>query len=313
MPRLLAPISRLLAAATERRVAQPGWRAPVPVICCGNASMGGTGKTTVALDIGRRLAARGVALHFLLRGYGGKVKENRRVVPGDTAALVGDEALLLNDVAPTWIGGDRAISARAAVAQGAKILVMDDGLQNPSLERDVSLLVVDGAVGFGNGLVVPAGPLREPVAAAAARCHAAVIIGDDKHFVIDQIPQDLPILRARLRPGAEMLALRGRPVFAFAGIASPDKFFTSLEEAGALVHGKVAFADHHPFKDSEIIQLMDQAEKLGAVAVTTPKDAVRLSRALRQRVLSAGVDLEWQRPAHIEELLTELLAKPVRG
>lgn len=310
MPRLLSPLARLYAAATERRVAQPGWRAPVPVICCGNATVGGAGKTTLALDLGRRLSARGVAVHFLIRGYGGKAKQTRRVIPGDTAAQVGDEALLLNEVAPTWIGADRAASARGAIAQGAKILVMDDGLQNPTLERDLALLVVDGTTGFGNGLVMPAGPLREPVEAAAARCHAAVLIGEDKTGVIDQIPQDLSVLRARLRPSLEMQALKDRRVVAFAGIASPDKFFTSLAEAGALVVARAPFADHHPFKESEIMPLLDQATQLDAAVVTTPKDAVRLPRELRQRVLIAGVDLEWQRPERIEAMLTELLAMP---
>ena len=222
MPRLLNPLSRLFAAATERRMAQPGWRASVPVICCGNATVGGAGKTTLALEIGRRLNARGVALHFLIRGYGGKAKESRRVYPGDTVAQVGDEALLLQEVAPTWVGGDRAASARGAIAQGARALVMDDGLQNPSLERDLALLVIDGMTGFGNGQVMPAGPLREPVAAAASRSHAAVLIGDDHTHALAQLPPDLPVLRARLRPGPEMLALKGRRVIAFAGIASPD-------------------------------------------------------------------------------------------
>lgn len=307
VPRLLNPLSRLFAAATERRMAQPGWRAPVPVICCGNATVGGAGKTTLALELGRRLSARGVAVHFIIRGYGGKAKGNRRVIPGDTAATVGDEALLLNEVAPTWIGGDRAASARSAIAQGARVLVMDDGLQNPTLERDLAILLVDGATGFGNGQVMPAGPLREPVAAAAARCHAAVIIGDDKTDAIDQIPVDLPILRAKLRPGPEMLALAGRRVIAFAGIASPDKFFNSLAEAGALLVGRAAFADHHPFAPAEVSYLLDQATKLEAVAVTTPKDAVRLPPDLRQRVLITGVDLEWQRPQQIDALLNKLL------
>ena len=179
LPRLLSPLAAVTAAVTAWRVARPGWRAPVPVICCGNVTVGGAGKTTVALDLGARLAARGRAVHFLLRGYGGSVRGPHRVAAGDTAARVGDEALLLAEVAPTWIGADRAASARAAVAAGAQVLVMDDGLQNPGLHKDLSLLVVDGASGFGNGRVLPAGPLREPVAAGAARCQAAVLIGPD--------------------------------------------------------------------------------------------------------------------------------------
>ncbi len=165
MPRLLAPFSALTAGITARRVARPGWRAPVPVICCGNATVGGAGKTTLALDLARRLAARGVAVHCLTRGYGGRVGTVLRVASGvHPASLVGDEPLLLAAVAPTWVGRDRAASARAAAAADAAALVMDDGLQNPGLAKDLAFLVVDGAAGFGNGRLLPAGPLREPVA-----------------------------------------------------------------------------------------------------------------------------------------------------
>ena len=171
---MLSPLAAVTAAATAHRVTRPGWRAAVPVICCGNVTVGGAGKTTLALDLGARLSARGHLVHFLLRGYRGVVRGPHRVTAGDTATMVGDEALLLAAVAPTWIGADRAASARAAVAAGAQVLVLDDGLQNPGLHKDLSLLVVDGATGFGNGRVLPAGPLREPVAAgrraAMRRC-----------------------------------------------------------------------------------------------------------------------------------------------
>src|SRR3984957_10247094 len=220
LPRLLLPLAAGTAAVTAWRVSQPGWHAPVPVICCGNVTVGGAGKTTVALDVGARLVARGKAVHFILRGYGGSVHGPHRVVAGDTAAGVGDEALLLAEGAPTWTGADRAASARAAVAAGAQVLVMDDGLQNPGLHQDLSLLVVDGASGFGNGRVLPAGPLREPLDAGAARCQAAVLIGPDG---VGPLP--LPVLRASLRPGPEIAGWVGRRVLAFAGIARPEEFF----------------------------------------------------------------------------------------
>ena len=166
---MLAPAAAVVAAITARRVARPGWRAPVPVICCGNATAGGAGKTTLALDLGARLAQRRVA--FLTRGHGGRARGVHLVDPSrDGAALVGDEALLLAEARPTWVAADRAAGARAAVAAGAGVLVMDDGLQNPTLAKDLSFLVIDGGTGFGNGRVMPAGPLREPVATAAVRC-----------------------------------------------------------------------------------------------------------------------------------------------
>ena len=152
-----------------------GWQAPVPVICCGNATAGGAGKTTVALDIGRRLGNRGIGAHFLMRGYGGRIKTATRVDAAiHDSTAVGDEALLLAAERPTWVAADRGAGAKAAVAAGAQAIVMDDGLQNPTLEKDLSLLVIDGTYGFGNGRVIPAGPLREPVANAGPDIYASI-------------------------------------------------------------------------------------------------------------------------------------------
>ena len=246
VPALLSPAASLVAAATRRRVRRPGWRAPVPVLCCGNASVGGAGKTTVVLDLIHRLRRRGVAVHCLTRGYGGRVKGTcvaRRSGPVTPAALVGDEPLLLAAAAPTWVGADRAASARAAVAAGAELLLMDDGLQNPGLEKTASLLIVDGAVGFGNGRVMPAGPLRETVAAAAARCRAGVLIGADTAGARSAVG-DLPVLDAWLVPDR---TLDGERVFAFCGIGRPGKFFETVTVAGADLAGSRSFPDHHMF------------------------------------------------------------------
>jgi tetraacyldisaccharide 4'-kinase len=269
------------------------------VICCGNVTVGGAGKTTVALDIGRRLFARGRAVHFLLRGYGGTVRGPHRVGANDTAASVGDEALLLAAVAPTWVGADRAASARAAVAAGAQVLAMDDGLQNPTLHKDMSLLVIDGASGFGNGRVLPAGPLRESLAAGAARCQAAVLIGPD----ID-LPSSPPVLRAYLVPAPDIRDFVDAKVLAFAGIAVPDKFFTMLRENRVDLVKTVSFPDHHPYRDADIRKLIEMAH--GATLLTTPKDAVRLSAAMRSKVRVVGVSLAWDAPATLEAMLDEL-------
>jgi tetraacyldisaccharide 4'-kinase len=302
-PALLAPVGAVVAAVTARRIARPGWRAPVPVICCGNVTVGGAGKTTLALDLARRLRARDVAVHVLLRGYGGTVRRVRRVAAGDAVSLVGDEALLLAAVAPTWVGADRAASARAAVAAGAELLLLDDGLQNPSLHKDLSLLVVDGASGFGNGRVLPAGPLREPVAAGAARCQAAVLIGADANGALAKLPAALPVLRARLEQAPEMLEIVGQKVVAFAGIARGEKFFDGLAQAGVTVVARRAFADHHPYTAREIQEVLETAERLGATAVTTPKDAVRVPPAFLAQMRVVGVGLVWQDDAAIERLL----------
>ncbi len=306
LARLLSPLSRVVAAITARRVARVGWRAPVPVLCCGNATVGGAGKTTVTLDLAHRLIARGVAVHILTRGYGGSGRQARRVMPGDTADLSGDEALLLAAAAPTWIGADRAASAKAAIDAGAQVLVMDDGLQNAGLVKSMALLVVDGATGFGNGRVLPSGPLREPVAAAASRCRAAVVIGPVRDGALSGLPPGLPVLRAHLTQGPEAAALSGRRVLAFAGIAIPAKFFTTLELAGVDVAGRESFPDHHMFTAGELDRLEAKAIALDAVLVTTPKDAVRLPAAMPVQVV--GVRLTWRDEAEVEALLDELLA-----
>ena len=303
-PRLLSPISALVSQATARRVARPGWCAPVPVLCCGNAGVGGAGKTTVALDLGMRLQARQVAVHFLSRGYRGQVRGVVRVEPGrDGAALVGDEPLLLAGVAPTWVGADRAASARAAIASGASALIMDDGLQNPGLCKTMSLLVMDGAAGFGNGRVLPAGPLREPVREAASRCRAAVLIGADRRGASLHL-SGLPILAATLAPER---SLAGQRVFGFCGIARPGKFRDTLRDAGAEILGWAEFPDHHPFSAGDIERVMTLARTVGGRPITTLKDAVRLPQSVRDEVDTLGVRLAWRDERQVDALLDEFL------
>ena len=305
LPRLLAPAAAAAARLTARRVARPGWRAPVPVLCCGNAGVGGAGKTTVALDLARRLTARGVVVHCLTRGYGGRSRGVLRVDPVRyDADRVGDEPLLLAVVAPTWVAADRAAGARAAVAAGAQALLMDDGLQNPTLARDAALLVIDGAVGFGNGRVIPAGPLREPVAAAAARCRAAVLIGPDAANARAALPPGLPVLTATLEPDG---ALPGARVLAFSGIARPSKFHGTLRQAGATIAECMDFSDHHRFTQAELDRVLARATALGAMPVTTPKDAVRLPGVVRSRIRVVGVSLRWDDPDGLERLLHEVV------
>ncbi|HWT08106.1 MAG TPA: tetraacyldisaccharide 4'-kinase, partial [Roseomonas sp.] len=268
------------------------------------------GKTTVALDLGRRLGNRGIGAHFLLRGYGGRIKGPARVDPAQhDSTAVGDEALLLAAERPTWVAADRAAAAQAAIAAGAQAIVMDDGLQNPTLAKDLSLLVIDGSYGFGNGRVIPAGPLREPVAAAASRCNAAILIGDDETGALAQLPPGLPVLRARLKPGPEAELLAGQPVFAFCGIANPRKFFATLQEAGAFLAGRQAYADHYPFDEGDLRDLLAEADSLRATPVTTRKDFVRIPPAFRNRVTVVTVQLEWEEPAAIELLLDPVAAR----
>ena len=283
--RLLAPAAGLydLAGRWRARVTTPS-RAPVPVICVGNLSTGGTGKTPVALAIGTHLIVHGARVAFLSRGYGGA--ERGPVIVDPTrhrASDVGDEPLLLAALAPTIVARDRAAGARLAVSSGAEIIVMDDGLQNPGLAKSLAIVVVDGETGFGNGRVFPAGPLRESLARGMSRADLFVIMGADRHALGTSLGRHAPVVQARLEPEpAPQLA--GARCVAFAGIGRPEKFFATLESLGAQLVERISFPDHHPYRTDEAEQLLARARNLDARAVTTAKDRVRLPAALHAQI-----------------------------
>ncbi len=280
--RTLQPLAGVWTAATRlRRTAMRPWRAPVPVLCIGNVTVGGGGKTPAARALADRLSSRGWRPHILSRGFGGHLCGPVTVDPErHTSHDVGDEPLLLARHAPVWVARNRARAAAAAIRAGADILVMDDGLQNVHLARTLSFLVVDGPRGFGNAKVLPAGPLREPLADALSRAGTAVIVGDDPHGLAGALADDgLCVLHARLE--ADRIPGDGLPLFAFAGIARPGKFFATLEEHGAHVVRTRSFADHHRHDPMVVTAMFEEANALGAKLVTTEKDWVRLDEATR--------------------------------
>jgi tetraacyldisaccharide 4'-kinase len=306
---LLVPAGCLYALATRRRVRKPGWRAPVPVVCVGNIGVGGAGKTPVALALARMLAAAGRNPHFLTRGYRGREAGPVRVDPARHGARdVGDEPLLLAAAAPTWVARDRAAGARAAAEAGAGCIVMDDGFQNPALVKDLALVVVDGGYGFGNERVIPAGPLREPIAAGLARADAVVLVGEDTaeaghHFA------GKPVLDARIVPEEAGQRFAGKAVVAFCGIGRPEKFFATMRALGAKVAEEMPYPDHHAFTDEEIMLVLEVAAKHRAVAVTTEKDFARLSPDARRMIETLPVRIEFEAPAQVEAMLSKLFAK----
>jgi tetraacyldisaccharide 4'-kinase len=306
--RLLRPLGEAygLAGRLRRRLARPT-RVAVPVVCIGNLVAGGAGKTPVAMAVAAELIARGQRPHLLCRGYRGRLPGPVRVdLARHDAAAVGDEALLLAAVAPTWCGCDRVAAARAAMAAGADLLIMDDGLQNPWLHQDLALLVVDGGFGFGNRRLLPGGPLREPLRAGFARASAIVQLGEDEVGLEALLPARLPRLRARLRPGPDAPDLRGRRVVAFAGIGRPEKFFRSLADAGALLLARHAFADHHRYRRREVQALLAEAAARDAVCVTTAKDRVRLPAELQGSITIMPVTVSWREPEALAQLLERL-------
>jgi tetraacyldisaccharide 4'-kinase len=277
---LLSPLAAVYGGVAAARMRGTGARAGVPVICVGNFTLGGTGKTPAAIALAQMLEAAGERPFCLTRGYGGSEAGPRRIdAHKDAAADVGDEALLLARAATTILARDRVAGAALARAQGAGLIVMDDGLQNPSLAKDLTIAVVDARRGLGNGMVFPAGPLRAPLTVQFERCDALLIVGDGSgaERVLARAQQRaLPVWRATLEADARAVADIKRPVLAFAGIGDPEKFFASAAAAGLQVVETRSFPDHHRFTADEAGDLVMRAEELGAALLTTEKDRARM-------------------------------------
>lgn len=309
--RLLSPLGALYGATTARRLRQPGVRAAVPVVCIGNINAGGTGKTPTAIALAEILTSRGETPHIVSRGYGG-TKVGPVQITDQTTSQVGDEPLLLAAFAPTWVARDRAAGVRAAQAAGATIILLDDGFQNPSVHKDLSIVVVDAQRAFGNGRCIPAGPLREPVATGLARADLLLSIGDPaEQTAFDAnwggaIPVNLPRMRGTLRPLATGMPWQELRLFAFAGIGHPEKFFTTLRGMGVDLVGTQGLSDHQHLSDALLNRLQAEARAAKAQLVTTEKDAVRLPARFRREVLTLPVRLEFEDTAPLIAALDQL-------
>ena len=307
--RALTPLGWVYGASVswKAKLAAPS-RAKAKVICIGNLTAGGTGKTPVAIAVASALRATGHNPVFLTRGYGGKVRGPCLVDPSqDSAADVGDEPLLLAAAAPVIVSRDRAAGAKLADSQGFDTIVMDDGHQNFALAKDLSLVVVDAAAGFGNDRVLPAGPLREPIGQGLSRADAVVLVGDGAPPLADFSG---PVLRAQLRP-AQKNDLAGQRVIAFAGIGRPEKFFATLRDQGAVLIEKLRYADHHTYTAAEIARLNAKARDNDALLITTEKDYVRLTPMHREGIMILPVQARFEDEGALTGLLSKITTETI--
>lgn len=288
---LLAPLGILFGLITTLRMGRRGKRAGVPVVSIGNFTAGGAGKTPTVLAIAARLAEQGERPFILTRGYGGREKGPIAADPAQhSAADIGDEALMMARHCPVIVGRNRAAGADLAEAMGATCLLLDDGLQNPSLEKDVSIAVIDGGFGFGNGMIMPAGPMRGPVVSAASLLSGILLVSEDRTNALSQVPASIPVHGAHIVPDEESIAaVREKRVFAFCGIGRPQKFYDSLAEAGAILAGARDFPDHHAFSEREAAALLAEAKAHQALLVTTEKDQMRLQGGPTLQALAEAV------------------------
>lgn len=312
VPAWLPPLSAVYLAAYKFYTAVRGrnpYASSIPVICVGNAVAGGSGKTPTVLALLDVILTKGLARNpvILTRGYGGKLSGPVKVEDHDVAD-VGDEALLLSSRAPVIVSRDRVAGAKLAEAMRADLIIMDDGLQNPSLHQDIRLLVVDSKTGFGNGHVLPAGPLREPATDALGKADALLLIDSGNAHAMR-----LPALKgkgfftARLRP--DVSPDPRKSYIAFAGIGRPEKFFETLNSIGLKILGQHSYADHHPYTSSELEFLKAEASSRNAILITTDKDHVRLPPEWKNQIAALPVTLEFQSGDRVADFLRTRLGR----
>lgn len=304
MARILYPLGKLYALATRLNLKfHTPQKVTVPVICIGNLTAGGSGKTPTALSIAAMLQKIGYHPFFVSRGYGGKLKNVLVDINTHTPEQVGDEPLLLARQAPVIVNPDRFQGAQTAIFHGADIIIMDDGFQNPKLYKDLSFLVFDGTTGYGNGYCVPAGPLREDLSQGIRRAQAMIIIGEDKKNLKSQI--SLPTFMGKIAPQRPQIS--SKKVIAFAGIGRPEKFYQSLKELRFEIAETIDFPDHHFYTTQELENLIQKAQEKNCALITTTKDFVKIPHHLQAHFHVLEITIKWQDKKALQEFITQKL------
>ena len=301
--KILSPLGFLYGLMTQLRLKlKSPHKVSIPVVCIGNITAGGTGKTPVSISIAKLLATEMYHPFFVSRGYGGKLQDVIVNNKKHTAKDVGDEPLLLSKQAPVVVNANRYAAAQKAVEQGADIIIMDDGFQNPSLHKDLSFLVFDGNYGIGNGKIIPSGPLRETLDDGTIRADAIIILGKDKHDLAKRC--GLPAFFGHTE--AVQTTINNQDVVAFAGIGHPQKFYHTLKQQGFNVVKTIDFPDHHFYTREELENIINEAKKLNAQIYTTSKDFVKIPPLYSQDINVLEVAVVWDNP---EELISFIKQK----
>ena len=308
IPKLLEPLAQLYKCLSFlERSLRSKTKIDIPVLCIGNLVSGGAGKTPIALSIGQKLNVKH-DISFLTRGYGGIEAGPIEVNPDEHSSYeVGDEALLLSEVGPTWVSRNRIAGAIAAKNAGFEIVIMDDGFQHTSLVKTLSFVIIDGPYGFGNGRLIPAGPLREPIYSGLKRADVIVLVGEVNPSIIELLPNNKPLLRASLVPAEMGTQLSNNNVIGFAGIGRPTKFLETLEKMGLNIIDFVAFPDHYRFRESEIRELYEKATEVDAILVTTFKDMKRVPKSVAHLCQPIGITVVWEDESEIQQLLDSVV------
>ena len=306
----LYPLSLIFRFGTKlRNILSIKKNAPIPIICIGNIVVGGAGKTPVSLKIGQLLIKAGYKPHFISKGYSGLIKESTLVESWHSASSVGDESILLSEIASTWIGKNRVKSSILAKNDGADCLIMDDGFQNPSIEKDFSIIVINSEQKFGNNKVMPSGPLRESIKNGLSRTNLVIIIGEITQDLRDTIPSHIPVFSANFNIKKENEIFKGKNIIAFAGIAYPEKFFKSLKEKGAKILKEITYPDHHIYNENDLLSLAEIANKNKSILVSTRKDFVRIPKSYRPLIHTLDGEIIFEN----EELLTKILSNVIEN
>ena len=308
LSRVLYPFSFIFRLGTKiRNITSHANKSSLPVICIGNIVVGGAGKTPVALKIGKVLIKAGYNPHFISRGYAGIIKTNTIVESWHSPKSVGDESLLLSKIAPTWIGTNRNESINLAASKGGDCIIMDDGFQNPKIYKDFSIIVINTSQEFGNKRVMPAGPLRESIKRGLYRTNLVIVIGDVTDYLQKTIPNHIPIISAKFNINNENKIFKGQKITAFAGIAYPEKFFTSLREQGAKIVKEITYPDHHIYDENDLLSLAETANKTQSILVSTQKDFVRVPKSYRSLVNTLDGEIVFENKNLIQEILTNVI------